>query len=143
MDLITTPTINFNLKGEEGNLKKFQFGQNGNSYRLNAGRLDPGSYSWSASTSFNGKSYSKSGSFIVEDLVLEELDNQANHQVLRQLALQTNGKFYPLNKSNQLFDDISYAESTFIDLIDWKLLFFLILLALMGEWGLRRYHGGY
>lgn len=152
MDLITTPTINFSLKADDGKLNKFQFGQNGDSYRLNTGRLKPGSYSWTASTSFNGKSYKKSGSFIVEDLILEELDNQANHQVLRQIANQTNGKFYSLDKSDGIFKDIkerkdlvniSYAESTFIDLIDWKVLFFFILLALIGEWSLRRYFGGY
>jgi hypothetical protein len=152
MDLITTPTINFSLKEEGGKLNKFQFGINGNSYRLNTGRLTPGSYSWTANTTFNGKSYSKSGAFIVEDLLLEDLDNQANHQVLRQMANQTNGKFYTLENSNTMYGDlnerkdlvnVSYAESVFIDLIDWKILFLLLLLALVTEWSLRRYFGGY
>jgi hypothetical protein len=152
MELITTPTINFNLKNENGKLNKFQFGQSGNAYRLNAGKLAPGSYTWQASTSFNGKSYQKSGTFIVEDLLLESLDNQANHQVLQQIANQTNGKFYTLKDSQKIFDDmkarkdlvnISYAESVFIDLIDWKIIFFLILLALVAEWSMRRYFGGY
>ena len=152
MDLITTPTINFSLKGEGGKLNKFQFGLNGNSYRLNTGRLTPGSYIWTANTTFNGKSYSKSGAFIVEDLLLEDMDNQANHQVLRQIANQTNGKFYSLENSNTMYGDLterkdlvnmSYAESVFIDLIEWKILFLLILIALVTEWSLRRYFGGY
>jgi hypothetical protein len=152
MELITTPTINFTLKGEGGKLNKFQFGQSGNAYRMNAGRLLPGRYDWTASTSFNGKSYRKSGTFIVEDLLLEDIDNQANHQVLRQIANQTKGKFYTLKDANKIFDElsqrkdlvnVSYAESTFIDLIDWKLLFILILIALVAEWSLRRYFGGY
>ena len=105
-----------------------------------------------ANTTFNGKSYSKSGAFNVEDLLLEDMDNQANHQVLRQIANQTNGKFYSLENSKTMYGDLterkdlvnmSYAESVFIDLIDWKILFLLILIALVTEWSLRRYFGGY
>lgn len=152
MDLITTPIVNFELKNEAGKVNKFEFGQSGNAYRLNCGRLQPGKYDWKANTKFNGKSYFKSGSFIVEDIVIEDLDNQADHQVLRQIASQTNGKFFKLGELDQLYDElnkrddlvnISYAESTFIDLIDWKLLFFLLLIALVAEWSLRRFFGGY
>jgi hypothetical protein len=152
MDLITTPIVNFELKNEGGKVSKFEFGQSGNAYRLNCGRLLPGKYDWKANTKFHGKTYSKSGTFVVEDVVIEDLDNQADHRVLRQMASQTNGKFFKLSELNQLYgelskrDDlvhISYAESTFIDLIDWKLLFFLLLLALVAEWSLRRFFGGY
>jgi|TARA_R110000737_G_scaffold223373_3_gene238403 hypothetical protein len=152
MDLITTPVVNFELKNEAGIVNKFEFGQSGNAYRLNCGRLQPGKYDWKANTKFNGKAYYKSGSFIVEDIVIEDLDNQADHQVLRQIASQTNGKFFKLSQLDQLYEDlnkrddlvnISYAESTFIDLIDWKLLFFLLLIALVAEWSLRRFFGGY
>lgn len=152
MALITTPTVNFNLSDANGKVNKFQFGQTGNTYRLNAGKLAPGNYSWSASTSFNGKNYKKTGVFVVEDLLLEDLDNQANHKVLKQIADQTNGTFYTLSNATKMFTDlknrkdmvnISYAESVFIDLIDWKILFFLILMVLIAEWSLRRYFGGY
>ncbi len=152
MELITSPIVNFTLTNDEGKVSKYQFGQNGNSYRLNTGRLLPGTYKWNASTKFNGKSFFKSGTFIVEDLMLEDLDNQANHQVLRQMASQTNGQFYALEDVNQIYEDlnqrtdlvnVSYAESKFIDLIDWKVLFFIVIVALMVEWFIRRYLGGY
>lgn len=152
MDLITSPVVNFELYDEAGKLNKFEFGVSGNAYRLNCGRLVPGKYDWKANTKFNGKSYFKSGTFIVEDIVIEDLDNQANHQVLRQIAYQSSGKFYQLDKLNDLFDDlkkrddivnVSFSESIFVDLIDWKLIFFLLLIVLVGEWSLRRYLGGY
>ncbi|MFA7273058.1 MAG: hypothetical protein WC044_04280 [Crocinitomicaceae bacterium] len=152
MELITTPMVHFELKTETGKVNKYEFGHSGNSYRLNCGRLQPGKYDWKASTKFNGKSFLKSGTFIVEDIVIEDLDNQANHQVLRQMAAQTNGQFYQLKQVDQLLealnkrDDlvtISYAESTFTDLIDWKVLFILLLIALTSEWTLRRFFGGY
>lgn len=152
MELITTPVIHFELKTESGKVNKYEFGQSGNSYRLNCGRLQPGKYDWKASTQFNGKSFLKSGTFIVEDIMIEDLDNQADHQVLRQMAAQTNGQFYQLNQVDLLLEElnkrddlvtISYAESTFIDLIDWKVLFILLLISLTAEWTLRRFFGGY
>lgn len=152
MELITSPFINFQLVDESGKVNKFEFAQRGNVYRLNCGRLNPGKFEWKATTKFNGKSFSKSGTFIVEDIVIEDLDNQANHKVLRQISAQSNGKFFQLNELDKLYDElnkrddlvnVSYAESVFIDLIDWKLLFFVLLLALLAEWTLRRFFGGY
>jgi hypothetical protein len=152
MELITTPVINLNLTDEAGKISKFQFGIAGNMYKLSMGKLNPGKYTWSASTTFNGKNYKKSGVFVVEDISLEQLDNHANHNLLKQLTKQSNGVFNELKDFKKSVDallnrgdiaTVSYKETSFNDLIDERILFFILLLLLTFEWFMRRWHGSY
>ena len=152
LELITTPSVSFTLKNEKNKLTKHQFGATGNFYKLSLGKLKPGKYTWSASCKNNGKSYAKSGTFVVEDIQLESLDTRANHTLLNQLSENSNGKFYTLSKTDQLISDIekradivemSYREASFNDLIDYKWLFLLLILVFGTEWFLRRWFGAY
>ncbi len=152
LELITTPSVEFTLKNEKNKITKHQFGVTGNFYRVSLGNLKPGKYSWRASCKHNGKSYSKSGIFVVEDMQLENIDTRANHAVLNQIATNSNGKFYPLKDVKQLVADIekrgdivemSYREASFNDLIDYKWLFALLILIFGFEWFLRRWFGAY
>jgi hypothetical protein len=152
MELITSPVINLNLTDEAGKISKFQFGIAGNMYKLSMGKLNPGKYTWSASTTFNGKNYKKSGVFVVEDISLEQLDNHANHNLLKQLTKQSNGVFNELKDFKKSVDallnrgdiaTVSYKETSFNDLIDERILFFILLLLLTFEWFMRRWHGSY
>lgn len=152
LELITVPTIQLVLKNEKNKVSKHEFGVTGNFYKLSLGKLKPGKYQWSANCKHNGKSYSKSGIFVVEDIQLESIDTRANHTVLNQLSENSNGKFYSLANSDQLINDIekrgdivemSYREASFNDLIDYKWLFILLVLVLGLEWFLRRWFGAY
>ena len=152
MELITKPIIELKLKDEKNKSDKYQFGAVSNFYKLSLGKLKPGKYEWTASCKYNGKSYSKSGVFIVENIQLENIESAADHNILNQIAKQSNGQFYELKNINQLLNDIakrkdiaemSYSEVSFNDLIDYKWLFFLIVLIFGTEWFLRRWFGGY
>jgi hypothetical protein len=152
MEPITTPTIELFVSNDKGKKSKLQFGVNGNMYRLSMGKLAPGKYEWKATTKHSGKSYAKSGVFIVEDLDPELLVNSSNNTVLNQLADGSGGKVFELKKYTSLLtelskrDDItsvSYREASFDGLIDYKWLFILLLLFLGLEWFLRRYLGAY
>lgn len=149
---ITDPDISLVLTDEKGVDTRYAFAKNGKGYLLSLGRMKEGRYTWTASTSYNGKKYQKSGTFVVEDVSLEALSTHANHNVLLQIAEKTNGKFYTLANASQLIKDldtredivnVTYEESTFDDLVDWKLLFLLLILSLAGEWFIRRYSGSY
>ena len=103
-------------------------------------------------TSFAGKSYEKSGVFVVTDISLENLESSANHNLLSQMATKSNGDFYELKNLDQLLDDIgersdivkvTSEESTFKDIIDYKWLFFLLIVLLGLEWFVRRRAGSY
>lgn len=149
---ITEPNIELVLTDESGTDIRYEFAKNQKAYSLSLGRLKEGRYTWKAFTAFNGKRYEKTGSFVVENVALESLATRADHNLLRQMAEKTNGAFYTLNDADQLVNDlekrkdlvnVSYEESTFDDLIDWKILCLLLVLSLAGEWFTRRYSGSY
>jgi len=71
---------------------------------------------------------------------------------MKQLSKQSNGKFYLLKNYKNALEDISnrkdittisYAETSFDDLIEYIVIFVLIFLLLSGEWFLRRWYGSY
>jgi hypothetical protein len=152
LEKITSPNVKMVVKNERGSVLNRDFAKSGDMYRLSLGKLTPGKYSWSASTSFNGKSYRKSGEFVVEDVALEKLNSSSNGQVMQQLAKRTSGEFRYLKDYQKTLDkllkrdditSVSYAETIFNDLIDLKWLFFLLLFLLTLEWFLRKWLGAY
>ena len=152
LELITTPLIDFTLKNDKNKITKHQFGASGNFYKLNIGKLKAGKYQWVANCKHANKSHSKSGVFVVEDVQLESLDSRADHTLLNQIAENSNGKFYRLKNSNQLVKDIegrndivemSYREASFNDLVDYKIIFLLLVIIFGLEWFLRRWFGAY
>ena len=71
---------------------------------------------------------------------------------MKQLAEQSNGKFYLLKNYKKALEDISkrkdittisYAETSFDDLIDFIWIFVLIFVLISAEWFLRRWFGSY
>lgn len=152
MEPITGPKIDFILTSEQGKQYKSQFAVAGSVYKLNQGKLNPGKYNWKASTTFNGKKYTKSGVFIVEEIQLEKLESFANHGTLKQLSKQSNGSFHLFSSYRKMLDElakrndiatVTYEDHTFDDLIDYLWVFALLFTLLAGEWFLRRYYGSY
>ena len=73
----------------------------------------------------------------------------ADHSVLNKLSSRTGGAmFYPAN-SDKLVDKlleadvkpVVYSSENTRHLLDYKLLFFLLLLLLSGEWLMRKMNG--
>lgn len=152
MEPITGPKIDFILTSDKGKQYKSQFAVAGSVYKLNQGKLNPGKYNWKASTTFNGKKYTKSGVFIVEEIQLEKLESFANHGTLKQLSKQSNGSFHLFSSYRKMLDElakrndiatVTYEDHTFDDLIDYLWVFALLFTLLAGEWFLRRYYGSY
>ena len=152
LEQITTPDINFNLEDEDERNIPYVFAKNAKNYRISLGKLKAGKYKWSADTKFDGKKYTKEGVFIVEDVSLEALSTSADHNLLKTIASNSNGKFYEIGSMDQLLTDIgnrkdivniSYDETDYSDLIDWKWLCLLVIVFLSTEWFIRRYSGSY
>ena len=152
LEPITKPKIELKLTDSNGKVFRSQFGANGNGYKLSLGKLKAGKYKWYAETKFNGKTYKKSGVFIVEDIELEKIETAANHGVLKQVAKQSNGKFYLLKDYQKLINDIekrgdittiSFEETAFDKLIDYLIVVLLLIALLASEWFLRRFLGSY
>lgn len=152
LELITKPKIAFTLLDESGHKSNFEFGVTGNFYTLPLGTLKPGKYTWTASTTHDGKKHAKNGIFVVEDIEIEAIETSANHAILQQISTNSNGKFYALANYKQLLNDIekredivemSYQESAFNDLLDYVWLLILICILLGAEWFLKRWNGAY
>lgn len=152
LEAITTPDIQFELKNEQNKVIPYEFAKNAKDYKLALGKMAPGKYTWKASTSFDGKKYTKEGVFVVEDISLEALSTSSDFNVLKTISDQSNGAFFTLSQTDKLLNAIesrkdivtvSYEETDYSDLIDWKWIALLVVLLLGSEWFLRRYFGTY
>ena len=149
---ITEPDIQLSLFLNNKIYSNYTFAKKTSNYKLNLGTLKEGFYNWNASSTYNGKKIIKSGSFIVENSSIEDVSTHADHNILEQIAFKSNGSFYSLKNTKNLLTDIdkrkdivniSYQESNFSNLIDWKVLFFIISSLFILEWFIRRYNGSY
>lgn len=151
-ELINEPEVNFEFTNEIGRKFESTFLRTANAYQLSLGKLPSGIYSWLANTNFQGKKYSKSGSFLVSELKLEWLSTTADYRLLRNIATNSGGKFYfpkalaslstDINESDAI-STVVYQEKAFNDLIDYKWLFFAIIVFISVEWFFRKYNGAY
>ena len=152
---VNVPDVALEIRGAateanaDGKLR-FLFNKSGNGYELNAGIMPPGTYHYTASTTFNGKRLASGGTFVVEDQMLEELDLRADHSTLRTLAKQSGAEMVAARDIEQLAslienrDDIRtviYSRTHYSELLNLPLIFVLIVLLLGAEWVLRKYHG--
>ncbi len=149
---ITDPPVNLILTKNDQTSFEYAFLALDDFYELDLGKLDYGRYSWEANVSYNGESFSKRGSFAVDEVVLESQSTRSDHQLLNQIAINQNGKFYQLKEAKGMIEDlknrkditpVSYEQSTYQKLMDNLWWFVILILLIGGEWVLRRYNGGY
>ncbi len=152
MELITTPEIQLTVKKATGKTEKVAFSPVSNFYKASLGQLSAGTYQWTAKASYKGKAYTKSGSFVVEDIAIEQLSNRSDFSVLTQLSKQSDGSFHELKNADKLLKEletrsdiavVQYADSGYTSLIDWWWFFALLILIFGAEWFLRRRWGSY
>jgi hypothetical protein len=149
-ELVNEPDVSIALKNAEGKLFNYTFSKFNKAYKLNIGFLPPGEYTYEAKVSLDNSLQVKKGILMVKPVVSEKIHTVADHNLLNQLSKNTGGKlFYPnqlqfikneLNK-NELIKPITYSQNETTELIDLKLLFFVILAFLGIEWFIRKYYG--
>ena len=66
--------------------------------------------------------------------------------LLRRIAQETGGRYYPLDDASQLAEDVKYSDAGVsvrdaLDLWDMPIVFLLLALLLGAEWGIRRSRG--
>lgn len=151
-ELINEPDASLSIKNESGDEYKFTFSKTQNFYSLNAGLFPEGSYTYTASTTYGGKQLSASGKFLVESVQLEQYDLTARHALLKGLSEKYNGRMvYPSEMEEiarilideQPLKPVLYQSTVTSPVINFKWLFFIILLLITAEWFLRRFNGAY
>lgn len=149
-ELITEPEVSLTIKNQNNISFNYYFSKQNNTYRLNAGLLEPGEYLYEAKVKLDNNLLTKKGVILVKPIVSEQVNTVANHQLLNQLSSLSNGKLFHLSncqliadevKKNEYIKPITYSENKTVELIELKWIFFIALFLLTVEWFLRKYKG--
>lgn len=151
-ELINTPDVNIVITDASNKKYPYAFSKTSNAYRLNAGVLPVGEYTYEARVKVGEKLYTQKGQFSVSALQIELTNTVADHQLLYRISRDHGGEMvHPsdLDKIAQKLqsrDDvksISYSEKKLDDLLNLKWIFFVLLALLSAEWFMRKRNGVY
>ncbi len=149
-ELVNTPDVNITLKSKTGKSYSYIFSRTTNAYTLDAGVLPAGHYAYKAGTTLGKTKHNAEGQFVITQQQAEFKQTVANHQLLFSMARQSGGKMiFPnqiedlpkLIKANENVKTVSYEDRKYEELINLKLIFFLIAGLLSLEWFSRKRNG--
>ncbi|MCK6616007.1 MAG: hypothetical protein L6Q51_00015 [Cyclobacteriaceae bacterium] len=144
-------TIELEITDELGKRTQYSYLTGPGSMRYSLNGLKEGVYRYSAATAMNGVRNEVRGQFLVSARQLELLNLTADFDLLRKLSANTGGRFYTVNRIDDLQRDLSVIEARGIlrsneryqPLINMPWIFILLMLLAGTEWFLRKYFGGY
>jgi len=151
-ELINGPEASLVIRNEDNERFEYIFSKNQDYYILDAGRFKEGSYSYSATTEYNGRRFTSSGRFTIQSLVKEAYDLTARHDILNQISNKYGGQMimpadidsiYSFIKNDSNIKTVMYQKATTRPLLDWPWFLIIILSLLCIEWFFRRYFGAY
>lgn len=143
--------VSLTITAEDGTQRKFNYTTNENNTQYRVSNLPEGVYQYQASTTINQQQFTSAGEFTIERLQIENLNLTANHQLLRQLSEETGGQFFTPSQIDQIAETTTqqkaksriYTSEAYLPIINLKWIFFLLLLLVSLEWGIRKYMGSY
>ncbi|GAB3711826.1 hypothetical protein GCM10027592_49810 [Spirosoma flavus] len=143
--------VRLEISDEKGVTRSYNYTPTSANRRFEISRLPEGAYRFRATANVNNRSEQSAGQFVVRDLQLEAINTTADHGMLRQLAQQSGGQFYTVNRIDELVRNLGSrphparltSTEEMNELINWRWLFFLVLTLAAVEWGLRKFYGGY
>jgi hypothetical protein len=118
-------------------------------YQLELGKLSPGEYKVTLSCMLDEKKLRTTKKIVVKAFYSEQLVLEANHKLLRALSNKSNGTFHPIDKLNELVDELnekeykikSYFEFFTESLMQFKWLLYVLIASLGIEWYIRKWYG--
>ncbi len=144
--------VSINIRDEEGNEYPFTFSPYGESYRLDAGMMQSGNYTYTAKTVNNGQELLESGEFSISPLQVESSRIRAEHNSLFRLSERSGGQMFGLSEIESLkqqimeganLKSVSFEQRFLSDLINQRWILVLLLAFLSVEWLLRKRNGTY
>jgi hypothetical protein len=150
-ELITEPRVKMLITDEGGKEFPFDFQVSGNHYRLDAGKLKPGTYTFKATADVYGKTYVQTGEFSVQALQAEQLNVTADHGLLFTISSKSGARLVYPGDLDKLADELIdkqvpgevHQEQQFDPVMDWRWIFFILMVLLGAEWYLRKRYGAY
>jgi hypothetical protein len=146
-ELVNEGDVQLTITSSDNKNFQFTFSKTDNAYLLNAGQFAPGEYKYVAQTKVGNELFKKTGLVTVRALESEKINTVANHQMLNQLSISTNGKFVYQKQlaelknaieSNETIKPITYSQNSTDPLIELKWLFAIALLLFGLEWYVRK-----
>lgn len=145
-ELVNDVEVSLSLKDDDNNEFDFVFDKKEKNYQLSINKLEVGNYTYTAKATRGTNDYKQEGILKVIPLKLEFLDDQNNHEVLQELSIKNNGKFYYLNQLPSLLKELQglekasvlYTKKTFTELIHSKWISILLFVFLSLEWVIRK-----
>lgn len=151
-ELTTDPEIRMVITDEEAQNFEFNFSRSGNAYRLNAGHLPAGNYTYRVISDGADEQHEVSGAFSVVSVNIESVAIVANHQLLYQISSATGGEMLyagdvstlpnRINESREIAS-VVYERKELSDLINLRWIFFILLGLFAVEWFIRKRQGAY
>ncbi len=151
-ELINEPDVNMTIIDSEGKEFDFVFNKTDRAYTLDANKLPEGNYTFRSSVNVGGEQLSYNGQFSIQPIQLELFQTTADHRLLRLISEKYGGQFVRPDQISglpQVLEELGtvkpviYQTAQTRSVINLRWIFFLLLLLLATEWGLRRYFGGY
>lgn len=144
-------TIEISIIDDQGEQNGYTYVTSPGNTRYQIGGLKEGVYHYRAKTTINQQVEQVEGEFAVIRHQSELRNLTADFDLLRRLSANTGGKFFLAEESNKLSEvlrqttaeSIIHTEETYTSIINLKIVFWLLLLLVSGEWFLRKYHGSY
>jgi hypothetical protein len=149
-ELIHSSDVSLVIKNAAGKQFPYSFSKTQNAYSLTIGLMPVGNYTYEASTTVGNQSQRLKGSFTVVPLQVEYLQTTANHQLLNEIASETQGTlFYPNDleplkyaiQNSESIKPVIYQQDVVKSWINLKWIFFLMLTMLSIEWFIRKWNG--
>jgi hypothetical protein len=151
-ELYTDPEVQMIITDEDGRKFEFNFSRSGNAYRLVAGNLPAGNYSYTVISDDGNEQHKVNGAFSVVAVNIESAATAANHRLLYQMASTTGGEmltakeFMTLGEKLKASTEIAsvvYERKSLADLINLRWIFFVLLALFAIEWFVRKRNGAY
>lgn len=144
-------TIEIEITEESGRKSDYTYVTSPGNTRYQIGGLKEGVYRYRSRTVINQKTEEVRGEFAVVERQIELQNLTADFGLLKKLSANTGGRFFKANQADQLqtylqqaeAKSVIHTEETYNSIINLRWVFFLLLLLVTAEWGLRKYHGSY
>lgn len=150
-ELVNDADVTMTITDKDGKKHEQQLSKQNNQYVLDMGQLPVGDYQWVCATRYGKNSYSKSGAFTVDEVLLEATQTTADFNLLQSLSQATGGKFYLPDQMDKIAQEIqsddnikpiaNYTKKYSLLLNTWW--YFTLIILLLGiEWFIRKWNGG-
>ena len=150
-ELINNVPVVIDIYDSANQTKQYFFEPEGNSYFLHLFPFPAGIYHFRARVEDKTYPFVEEGEFSVSNFNPERLSLRANHTVLKSISAQTGGKFFTFEQRENWINFMQKnapparqrTQVRYTSLIDWKMLFFVLILLATIEWAWRKWEGYY